>query len=42
MCAGFFTGGLFVEDKEQNTTSTFSRIEKKKLLSTVESMGLLR
>lgn len=34
--------GYFAEDKEQRTTSAFKNIEKKKLLSTVESLGLLR
>jgi hypothetical protein len=40
--AGFFTNGLFLEDKETSSTSVYKKIEKKKLLSSVEKLGLLR
>lgn len=38
---GFFTSGYFLEDSEQPTVNIFKRVEQKKLLSSVEKLGLL-
>jgi hypothetical protein len=38
---GFFGTGLFLEDREESSKSAYKKIEEKKLLSTVEKLGLL-
>lgn len=39
--AGFFGTGIFLEDRETSAKSPFKKIEEKKLLSSVEKLGLL-
>jgi hypothetical protein len=38
---GFFGTGYFLEDRETSSKSAFKKIEEKKLLSSVEKLGIL-
>jgi len=38
---GFFTSGYFLEDKETDAPNYLKSFERKKILSNVESLGLL-
>lgn len=38
---GFFGTGIFLEDRENSVKSPFKKIEEKKLLSSVEKLGVL-